>query len=275
MNFNMVLSLYKFLFFWYNYLIEVLLMNIRDIYKLSDEERIKFLKKESFIISNAEKFDYYEDYISTQKKPFLDFMYYLNDFINNLKTHGEISDYVEFRARIKAPSSAIFNDGKKALDDCFGMELICATEDEIDYLLDKFYQFMIVTKSKDHNKDNGYKAKHRYLTLKPDCYNLIYPDYENNSEELLQLQIPLIDFQLKTIEVAIKSDIGSASHTLYKGESKEKIQNLYNSGSLIVGQNLPRMWCCIDGKMKLLSDEQTAKKLYPFLDVSSSKQKHL
>lgn len=249
-------------------------MSIREIYKLSEQEKEKFLKKETEIISNAEKFDYYDNYISAQRKPFLDFMQYLNSWINGLKAEGLISDYVELRARIKSPTSAIRNDNNKALDDCFGMELICATEQEIKYLLNSMSEFMhSSTKQKSHDKPNGYKAEHRYLTLKQDFYNLIYPDIDSDSQDILSNQVPLIEFQLKTIEIDIISNLGSADHTTYKGSKRDQIQELYDKGELKVGQNLPRMWCSENGIMKLLSDERTAKKLYPFLDITNKKEK--
>jgi len=249
-------------------------MSVREVYKLSEEEKAKFLEKETQILSNAEKYDYYEDYISTQKKPFLDFMNYLNNWINQQKAEGLISDYVELRARIKAPSSALKNDSDKALDDAFGMELICATDQEIKYLLNELSNFMYnSTKSKSYNKKNGYKAEHRYLTLKQECYNLLYPNMDNDSQDLLSSQVPLIEFQLKTIEIDIIANLGSADHTAYKGSSRDDIQELYNKGELKVGQNLPRMWCSENGTMKLLSDERTAKKLYPFLNITNTLEK--
>lgn len=246
-----------------------------ELYKLSEEEKKKFLKKETEILSNAKRFDQYEDYIAMQKQPFMDLMYYLNDFINNLKSHGNISNYVEFRARIKAPSNAIENDTKKALDDSFGMELICATEDEIKYLINSLYEMMDVIKEKQHNKSNGYKANHFYSFLKESKLDLLYPNMSKKAKEELKLKLPLIEFQLKTIEVDIKANNGSADHSVYKNANPEEIQKMYNEGKLIVGRNLPRMWCSVNGKMELLSDMQTAKKIYPFLDTTYQKEKNI
>lgn len=247
--------------------------NVKELYKLSEEEKKNFLKKEAEILSNAEKFDLYEDYIAMQKKPFMDLMNYLNNYINELKARGKISDYVEFRARIKAPSNAIENDSKKALDDCFGMELICATEEEIHCLIDELYKLMDVTdKVKHHNKPNGYKAEHFYSSLKKEVLSSLYPNMTEQEKE--GLNFPLVEFQLKTIAVDIQANSGSAGHAKYKKADPFEVQNMYDRGDLIVGRNLPRMWCSVNGKMELLSDMQTARKIYPFLDISHTKEQN-
>lgn len=198
-------------------------------------------------------------------------MNYINNLINDLKLHSTLTEWLEFRARIKSPSSAITNDGIKALDDAFGMEIICANDNEVKQVIDILYQFMHVSKSKSHDKPNGYKAEHRYLTLKDTCYDLLYSNLDDNSKKLLSDQIPVIEFQVKTIAVDSSANSGSADHTTYKGIPQKEIEDMYVNGKLKVGDTLPRMWCSVNGKMQLLDDEQTVRKLYPWLDTTQTK----
>ena len=243
-----------------------------DEYKLTDEQKMKFLQKETTILNDAQRLNEYQNFISCQKNGFLALMNYINTSLTTYKKQGDISSFVEFRARIKAADSAIANDSNKTLDDVFGMELICATEDEINFLVEKLTDFMIVSRSKEHDKDNGYKAQHYYLYLDPAKHNLLQNPNSiiaNIEEEL----IPMVEFQLKTIEVAIKASNGSAAHSDYKNTDKEQIQQSFDNYDLRVGFNLPLMWISssdIDNsEMKLLSADETAKVLYPFIDMTN------
>ena len=55
----------------------------------------------------------YYNFVSDQREGFVRIMLHINKLINQLKDNGNISEYVELRARIKAPMSAIRNDRKK------------------------------------------------------------------------------------------------------------------------------------------------------------------
>ena len=250
-------------------------MNL-DEYKLTDEQKIAFLQKETTVLNDAQRLNEYQNFISCQKNGFLALMNYINTLLTDYKKHGDISSFVEFRARIKAADSAIANDSNKALDDIFGMELICATEDEINFLVEKLTDFMIVSRSKQHNKDNGYKAKHYYLYLNPNKHTLL-ENPNSITANIVEELVPMVEFQLKTIEVAIKASNGSAAHSDYKKTDKKQIQQAFDNSDLRVGFNLPFMWVSssnIDNsEMKLLSADETAKVLYPFIDMTS-REKH-
>lgn len=208
--------------------------------------------------------------LKVRKNGFVAVMNFVSNKINELIARGKISDLIQIRARIKSAESAIKNDSGKALDDTFGMEIITATEDEITSILQALTPYMLKTKCKNHNKPNGYKAKHKYWTFKKD--KMSYLEGNINHEE----NIPMIEFQLKTSEVHIKCNFGgSADHTTYKGETTGEIQEKYDNGKFNVF-NTPTMWVSEnDGnginKMRLLSSEEALKKLYPFLNTNSKR----
>lgn len=240
-----------------------------DKYKLTEEQKVEFLKKETIVLNDAEKLNEYQNFVSSQKNSFLLLMNYINKLLIQYKKQGDLSYFVELRARIKTPESALTNDKEKALDDIFGMEIICATEEEIDFCVKQLSNFMNTFKSKEHNKPNGYKAKHYYLFMQDDKQELLY----NNATNLSIEPMPLVEFQFKTIDVAIKAFNGSADHSVYKKVDKKQIQKSFDKNELKVGFNLPFMWVSsIDinkPEMKLLSADETAKVLYPFIDVTS------
>ena len=219
--------------------------------------------KKLYEVSESQKFDLYNNYVYSQREGFERIINIINDMVNELKENGEISDFFEIRARIKAPKSAIRNDDQKALDDVFGMEIISATEDELEKIIDEIFKFMTPIKEKNHNKPNGYKAFHKLLNFK-----------FHDSEKFKNITIPLIEIQFKTMEVAVKSSGGTADHTLYKGHNKEEIQAKYDNGEFNIYTNIPRMWVSRNGKLVMLSPEETLKKMYPFLKVKDAKEKN-
>lgn len=275
-------------------------MSSLNEYIISD----KFIKDNLNLISQEAANFYikqknYENFITSQKPGFLKLMNYINKLLYHYKISGDISEFVQFRARIKAPSSAFKNDNKKALDDVFGMELICATQEEIDFLVNQFLvnqnaneyiekntqstdknsNFLKILRYKFHDKDNGYKAQHYSLCLDYKKLNLLYSDHElpkdpEKLEELLS-KIPLVEFQFKTIEVATKSSIGSAAHSTYKNVNPKEIQADFNNFKLQRGNTLPYMWVSSNSAnkpfMKELNDDEVAKKLYPFLNIDRQK----
>lgn len=234
---------------------------MNNSYRLTEEEKKAFLEKEQKKIDEFKKFQLYGEYVSTQRPGFEKIMNLINDWINELKEDGSVSEYVEIRARIKAVESAIYNDNRKALDDVFGMEVIAATEEELQIISNKILESFQVIREKNHDKSNGYKAQHKLIELNHE----ICSDLEMDN-------MPLVEIQFKTLEVAIKSSSGSAAHTLYKGETKESVQAKYDGNVLKKSINVPVMWVSKEGKMVEISLEETLKKMYPFLKIKDNQK---
>lgn len=236
--------------------------------EVSNEVAKNILEKQTYYINDATYLELYNDYVAQQKEAFKAIMYYFNDILTELKETGEISDFTEFRARIKAPKSALYNDSKKALDDVFAMEFIGATEKEVDFLLSTISNIAITTRQKNHDKPNGYKAKHRVFSINEETRNEIAEKFNIQDTTLF----PVIECQFKTIAVAIEANTGTAAHIDYKGIDPEEIQANYDKGEFIQGYDIPQMWVSKDNKMKKLSSDETLKKLYPFLNISKKKE---
>jgi len=273
-----------------------------DSYKLKGAAREEFLKRSQEIakeeLDQAELFELYTDYIYQQKNGFLSLINYINQKIHELIIQGKISEYVKIKARIKSIKSASINHKKerdafkkrisikledsdidssdsiegKILDDVFGMEIVCATEEEIEIIKEEIENFISKRKpTKKHDKPNGYKAQH-------DSYYLKEEIYSENDTVISPNETPLIECQYKTIEVVAKSQFGGeASHVTYKGEDPELLQEQYNNGKLKIGINLPLMYeSSIDehGKpiMRRLTLAETIRREYPFIDMSKTEK---
>lgn len=276
-----------------------------DGYKLTGKAREDFLKKSQKIAAEKmemhELYKFYYDYIEHGGRPaeegynfkenFLKLINYINRKIESLKNEGELSEFVEIRARVKGLASAIRNHNKerstfennitkklkdteeelekgKTLDDIFGIEIVGATEEEINYLREVLENFLSKTRpTKKHNKENGYKAEHDSYYLKNEItgedYQIIEPD-----------KTPIIECQYKLIATIRNCQYGEkASHLTYKGEKTEDIQQMYDEGEFIIGYNLPTMYKSDYDKngnpiMRKLSVEETLREEYPFLNMS-------
>lgn len=234
-------------------------------WELTEKQKRDILEQEKNRNEMQDLFEY-NRYIMQQERQFEKIMIFINNLINELKDYGKISEYTELRARIKAPKSALKNDPIKALDDAFGMEVIAVTEHEIEEIMNEMEKWLTVQKAKDHDKPNGYKAKHRIMTFKYD--KIESADIEPEYFEI----VPMIEFQFKTFETLMRSLKGDAEHTIYKGETKEKVQERYDNDEYDVF-DIPTMWVSKDGNIRMLTPEETLKKMYPFLRMKKNKDK--
>lgn len=213
--------------------------------------------------SEKEKENIFNEYLNEQQEQFIRIINYINEYMNTLREKGIISSFLEMRARIKSKESAFNNDGVKALNDVFGMELICASEEEINIAIESLSKLFIVVKRKVHNNKNGYKALHYTCSAKEDLIELLWQmQFEKD-------YIPLIEFQYKTIAVDYRSTYGKKNHEEYKHTDIEQVQRLYDEGKLIQGKNIPYMWISDSNnkKMRKLTVEETIKKMYPSIKM--------
>lgn len=212
----------------------------------------------------------YNKFVMQQEEEFVKVMNFVNNIINDLIENREITSFTQVRARIKSQKSVLQNDLRKAVDDVFGMEIVTATKPEYDKVIAELKKWMSVSAFKEpkvHNKPNGYKATHIPMVLKKE-----YIDKVGIREEQYE-EIPMIEFQFKTIETMIKASKGEAAHTKYKGEDLGEIQRRYDAGEFSSGGSgifdLPTMWKSDNGKMRLLNTEEVLEAMYPYLKMKS------
>lgn len=259
----------------------------------------------------------YIKYIEKQKPYFEEYIQFIDKLLCELKKYRIVHDTTTLSARIKSSDSALKNDSKKGLDDCFGLEIDFSTEAEKELVEKIIASTIAITKEKKHNKDNGYRAYH--CSGRPSCsdhsFNLtklyqsiqtafpiteetngipnkffinvlltsiekIVEEYTTKIQENLKSAgidldlapdiIPMVEWQFKTIQVAIDANLGGASHQTYKNETTESVQKKYTDminmfGTIPLSQ-VPTMWISkLDGQNpRQLSTMETIKKLYPF-----------
>ena len=196
----------------------------------------------------------------------------------DIRIKGVISPFLNFFARIKATNSALKNHDKKALDDVFGIEFICATDREIQIVQQELERLIYVGKIKMHDKNNGYKAVHHSCSIKESIINEI----NNNSKKECGVRegkekFPVVEIQYKTIQVYYEAVYGTASHEKYKDTQLPKLQEFYDEGKLQVGKDIPHMWASnpLDANAKKMSMEEVLKKMYPSLALKSERTEML
>ena len=208
----------------------------------------------------------YKEYINQQKKYFIQIMHYVDRIINEMVDNGEISLYGEIRARIKSVNSALKNDEFKAVDDAFGIEIITATEFEYTKIIESLKEIMTVQKDKEHNKDNGYKARHMTMTLNKE--NLFALDIPEANYEY----VPMIEYQFKTFQTLLEIEYGRAGHGKYKNEDEEEMQRKYDN-NMYSNEEIAETWVSIGGKMVKLSKEEAFLRNHPYVKRNREKEK--
>lgn len=225
------------------------------------------LNKEQYELSEIQnKKALYKKFVLSQEKGFLRVINYINSRINTLKAKAKISQFVEIRARIKDTESALNNYFKcRLLDDVFGIEIICANEEEIEIIKEDLENYFKSTRSKEHNKPNGYKAKHESYSVN---INKNKSDPNIMQWNLCADDVPAIECQYKTISVELNPE---ASHHDYKKTNKNEIQHKLENEVLYIGKQIPRMWISRKDKMVELEYKEIIQKIYPFVDITTIK----
>lgn len=216
----------------------------------------------------------YERFVLEQQEEFVLFINYLNQYINGLREKGVISPFLKFYARVKATNSALKNYEKKALDDIFGIEFICATDEEIEILQKELEPILKIHKIKLHNKENGYKAIHHSSSIRQETKAELTKKMGDKSKKT-QETFPAIEIQYKTIGVYYEAVYGKASHEKYKDTKLSQLQTLYDNDSLTVGEYIPYMWIsnADTDNVRELSTEEVLRKMYPSLKLGGDKRK--
>lgn len=222
--------------------------------KSNNEEIAKRLQKEKM----------YLNFVKEQEQGFIRFINYVYEIIETLKAKAIISPFIEIRARIKDTDSAIKNNSNnKILDDVFGIEIICACEEEIHKIKSELEKTLKSTRKKFHDKSNGYKAWH-------ESYSAITTENDElNKWKLSDNDVPVVECQYKTIEVELNPE---ASHHDYKKVNKEEVQRKLECGTLKIGKQIPKMWVSRENGFHELEYKEIIQRLYPFVDVTTIKE---
>lgn len=228
---------------------------------LSDYKITGLEEKNHKIVEDYNRKLLYSDFVKFQEKGFLKFINYINNNIIKLTQEGSLSGSVELRARIKDTESALINNSSdKMLDDVFGMEIICSAEQDLLIIKQNLEQTLASTKSRKHEKENGYIAWHEtYFVINDKAKEL-------QLEELIGDDIPVVECQFKTRDV--KSNPKSR-HYKYKNINEQEVQKKLEKTELIIGENIPKMWISNNGEIKELSYSEIIEKVYPFVDIST------
>lgn len=246
-----------------------------ESFKESLKVNIYEVQEEKLTEEQAKKF--YQDYVAKQEKQFVVFINYLNQYIKKVKKESNLIANIQIRARIKTVGSALKNYKIKALNDVFGVEIVCENEEDLKILQDRLEEILNVTKIKIHNKSNGYRAIHHSCTMKNELINTLNTILnEKGIKSVNDDLFPLIEVQYKTSSVYGEANLGKANHQIYKkveASQVKKIEQLYQRKQLKVGDNIPCMWISDlnDNEMKKMTTEEILRCMYPSIQLEGEK----
>lgn len=231
-----------------------------------DDYKVDVLNNTQEVIAKINQENIYIEFVKSQEQGFMRFINFINSVVNTLKQKAKVSSFIEIRARIKSIQSALRNfNNDRLLDDVFGVEIICANEREIEIIKSELERYFKSTRSKKHDKPNGYKAENESYSIKTDNQErgeIIAWDLEKDD-------VPAVECQFKTIEVELNPE---ASHHDYKKVNRQEVQTQLESKPLKIGQEIPRMWISREEQMQELSYKEIIQKIYPFVDVTTIKE---
>lgn len=227
--------------------------------------KIDLYDKSQEIVEKINKENIYAEFVASQEQGFMRFVNYINSVVDILKQKAKISPFIEIRARIKDADSALKNHSDdKLLDDVFGVEIICANENELKVIKQELEKSLKSTRTKKHDKDNGYKAEHESYSVKEN-----QNDKNVRKWDLNNIDVPAVECQFKTIAVELNP---KASHHDYKEVNRQVIQARLETQALKVGKEIPRMWVSRENGMIELSYKEIIQRIYPFVDITTIKE---
>lgn len=227
--------------------------------------KVDLCDKSQEIAERINKQKIYTEFVKSQEEGFMRFITYINLVVDKLKQKAKISPFIEIRARIKDADSALKNHSDdRLLDDVFGVEIITANEHEINTIKQELEKTLKSTRSKKHNKENGYKAEHESYSIKSNK-----TDDNINKFDLNNYDVPAVECQFKTIEVELNP---KATHHDYKQINRQIIQEKLENETLQIGKEIPRMWVSRESGIIELSYKEILQRIYPFVDITRIKE---
>lgn len=192
---------------------------------LEDGVHQETIRSNVYVPNDVESRDLYTTFVKEQTDFFEDYINYLNKLLCILKDYRIVSDFTQFTARIKSVASALRNDGKKALNDIFGIEVDFATPEEQEFVQEIVKVTLNKTREVNHDKKNGYKAYH--YSGYPEIEN--WPLRKSDDSLIVQKLLELLSrdnclFSIPKAHLKILKEKIFQLEKSYKKETKLKIK---------------------------------------------------
>ena len=108
--------------------------------------------RDTEIQDNLRSIALYHQYIAKMLPKFLSKLETINSIIKRLQKNGKVSQYVSLNARIKSQFSAQTKSSQKAkINDVLGIEIIAATEKELNTILNSLDMFFTIVDEDEYN----------------------------------------------------------------------------------------------------------------------------
>ena len=200
----------------------------------------------------------YEQKIAQKKSGFELMAKMIGYTIQEMGKAGLLENEVEVWGRLKSFKSAYENYHKKAIDDCFGIRIIAKNDKDLEKIQQQLDKIFIVEKTKDHGKKSNtkYNAVHQMIRM-----NEHYADTHKLNIE----GMPIIEIQFWNNELENMCETGEISYSKLKHKDLKKIQTVYKQNPFEVYRNLPTYYEIRGNKIRMLSAEETLRKIYPDL----------
>lgn len=200
----------------------------------------------------------YENEIEEKKGGFELIARIIGYTIYKMKMEGLLEQDVEVWGRLKSFKSAYENYQKKAIDDCFGIRIIAQNDSDLEKVRKQIEKLFVVDQTKDHRKKSAskYNAIHEMVHL-----DSSFISAHNMKEELT----PAVEIQYWNNELEEMCETGEISYSKYKHKDMKRIQELYDENPFEVYKNLPTYYAIRGNRIRILSEEETLRKLYPDL----------
>ena len=200
----------------------------------------------------------YNKYIAQQRAGYEVTASLVGYMIEQLAKRNEINSNVSISGRLKSFKSALENDPRKGLIDCFGIRIVAQNNQDLSKIQDAISKMFEVELTRQHGTDGKekYNAKHQFIVLKNENIKAIKKEPH---------EMPLVEVQYWTRELEKMCVGGELAYSKYKNKDLQWIFELYKTNPEAVFEQLPTYYEIQGRNVKELGKEETLFKMYPEL----------
>lgn len=180
--------------------------------------------------------------------------------ILKMKQRGQITGEAKITGRLKSFKSVEENYKNKSIDDCFGIRVIAENDSDLQKIKAELEKIFIVEKTKDHRKKQGtkYNGIHEIVQMNP--------AYIERMRGIGIEECPKIEIQYWNEDLEKKCINGELAYSKYKNRDIEQILETYRKRPYQLYSNLPTYYEIRGNKIRMLSAEETLRRVYPEIE---------
>ncbi len=208
----------------------------------------------------------YKKYIEQQTEGYEIIAKIIGYTVEKMAQEGLIDSDVQISGRLKSFKSALENDKRKGIVDCFGIRIVAKDEKDKITIMQEIEKILTVHKTRIHGIDGKekYKGIHHLVSINE--------QYITDNEQVSKINYPLVEVQYWTKELEKMCVGGELAYSKYKKKDIRGILELYRKDPEAVYNKLPICYEIKGNSARVLKRQEALFKIYPEIEAGEKKK---